>query len=204
MVESDADTDDEARTELEGLDVYADALLLIDAPERHDVTDLPALETNALVDIYTLLSDVQRDANEFRQAVADVLLGRLHPPDSMVRPTHESSQPLSLKDDEDVLARLAEAGINRERVLSVDRSKVDDALDVTPLSESNVYEIEDREYVRKADVDDDVKESRLQGLKDRLAASEGDDTEDLRQEIEALEQRIDDLTSFRTGADIHD
>jgi len=53
-------------------------LLLIDALERHDVTELPALETDTLVNIYTLLSDVQRDANEFRQDVADVLLDRLH------------------------------------------------------------------------------------------------------------------------------
>ena len=208
VVESDADADDETRTEPERLDVYADALLLVDALERHDVTDLPALETDALVNIYTLLSDVQRDANEFRQTVADVLLNRLHH-DRPVSGQYGSVQRTrrrnrSLKDDEDVLARLAEAGIDRERVLSVDRSKVDDALEVTPLSESAVYEVEDREYVRKADVDDDVKQSRLQGLKDRLAASEDDDAEELRQEIEALEQRIDDLTSFRTGADIHD
>lgn len=84
-----------------------------------------------------------------------------------------------------MLARLAEAGIDRERGLSVDRSKVDDALEVTPLSESAVYEVEDREYVHKADVDDDVKQPRIQGLKDQLAASEGDDTEEFGQEIEA-------------------
>jgi len=31
---------DEERTEPDGLDVYSDALLIIDALERHDVTDL--------------------------------------------------------------------------------------------------------------------------------------------------------------------
>jgi len=46
-------------------------------------------------------------------------------------------------------------------VLSVDRSKVDEALEVTTLSESDVYEVEESEYVRKAEVDEDVKESRL-------------------------------------------
>jgi len=95
--------DDEERTEPEGLDVYSDALLLIDALERHDVTDLPEL---------------------------------------------------------------------------------------------------DSEYVRKADVDEDVKESRLKGLKDRLATFEDEEAEELRGEIEELEQRIDDLTSFRTGAEL--
>jgi cell division protein FtsB len=42
----------------------------------------------------------------------------------------------------------------------------------------------------------------LQGLKDRLAASEDDEANQLRAEIEELEQRIDDLTSFRTGTEM--
>jgi hypothetical protein len=71
-----------------------------------------------------------------------------------------------------VLERLENAGIDRERVLSVDRSKVDEAVEITTLSDSDVYEVEESEYVRKAEVDEDVKEFRLQGLKDRLAATE--------------------------------
>ncbi|WMT10250.1 hypothetical protein NP511_22355 (plasmid) [Natrinema thermotolerans] len=199
------DTDDD-RTEPEGLDVYSDALLLIDALERHDVTDLPDLETATLVNLYTLLSDVQRDANDFRQEVADVLLSRLHH-DRPVAGQYGSVQRTSrrnrsLKDDEDVLSMLEAEGIDRERVMSVDRQKVDEALEVTTLTESDVYEINESEYVRKAEVDDDVKESRLQGLKDRLAASEETEAEELQQEIEALEERIDDLTSFRAGTEV--
>jgi hypothetical protein len=37
--------------------VYSDALLLIDALERHDPTDLTELDTDALVNLYTLLSE---------------------------------------------------------------------------------------------------------------------------------------------------
>ena len=206
VVGTELESTDGERTEPDGLDVYSDTLLLIDALERHDVTDLSELETNALVNLYTLLSDVQRDANEFRQEVADVLLARLHH-DRPVSGQYGSVQRTSrrnrsLKDDEVVLERLENAGIDRERVLSVDRSKVDEALEVTTLSESDVYEVEESEYVRKAGVDEDVKESRLQGLKDRLAASEDDEADQLRAEIEELEQRIDDLTSFRTGAEM--
>jgi len=40
-------------------------------------------------------------------------------------------------------------GIDRERVVSVDRQKVDEALEVTTLTESDVYEIDESEYVRK-------------------------------------------------------
>jgi len=73
----DAETTEEERTEPD-LDVYADALLLIDALERHEAEVLEDIETDALVNLYTLLSDVQRNANDLRQDVADVLLNRLH------------------------------------------------------------------------------------------------------------------------------
>mgnify|MGYP007047124833 FL=1 len=206
VVRTEQEPTDEDRTEPDGLDVYSDALLLIDALERHDVTTLSELETDALVNLYTLLSDVQRDANEFRKEVADVLLARLHH-DRPVFGQYGSVQRTSrrnrsLKDDKEVLERLENAGIDRERVLSVDRSKVDEALEVTTLFESDVYDIEESEYVRKAEVDEDLKESRLQGLKDRLAASDDDEAEQLRDEIKDLEQRIDDLTSFRTGTEM--
>jgi hypothetical protein len=204
LVSDEAETDGMERVEPDGLDVYSDALLLIDALERHDVATLSDLETNALVNLYTLCSDVQRNANEFRQDIADVLLDRLHH-DQPVHGQYGSVQRTSrrnrsLKDDEEVLAVLEDEGIDRERVTSVDSSKVDEALEVTELPESAVYEIDESEYVRKAEVDEEVKESRLQGLKDRLAASEEDGTDDLRREIEELEDRIDDLTSFTTGA----
>jgi hypothetical protein len=109
----------------------------------------------------------------------------------------------SLKNDEEVLDMLEEEGLEPERVMSVDREKVDDALDVTELSKRDVYEIETSEYVRKADVDDERKETRLQGLKDQLAATEGEEAEELRREIEELEDRIEELTEFKSGHAFH-
>ena len=201
----ESEESEEERTEPD-LDVYADALLLVDALERHEVEVLEDMETDALVNLYTLLSDVQRNANDLRQDVADVLLNRLHhdrpvsgPFGSVQRTTRRNR---SLKNDEEVLETLEEAGIDRERVLGVDRDKVDDALEVTELSERDVYEIEESEYVRKAEVDEERKETRLQGLKDQLAAAEDEEAEELRQEIENLEDRIDELTSFRTGTEV--
>ncbi|SFC37799.1 hypothetical protein SAMN05444422_107273 [Halobiforma haloterrestris] len=198
------DADEDSREEPD-IAVYADALLLIDALERHDPTDLDGMETAALVNLYTLLSDVQRNANDLRQDVSSVLLDRLHH-DQPVSGQYGSVQRTarrnrSLKDDDEVLTMLEEAGIDRERVTSVDSSKVDEALEVTELAESDVYEVEQREYIRKAEVDEDVKESRLQGLKDQLAATD-EDTEDLQQEVEELEARIDDLTSFDSGTSL--
>ena len=206
LLDSEPDTDADERTEPD-LDVYADALLLVDALERHEVDVLEQMDTDALVNLYTLLSDVQRNANDLRQNVADVLLNRLHhdrpvsgPFGSVQRTTRRNR---SLKNDEEVLETLEQAGIDRERVLSVDRNKVDDALDVTELSESDVYDVEESEYVRKAEVDQERKETRLQGLKDQLAATEGDEAEELRKEIEELEDRIEELTEFKSGSQFH-
>jgi hypothetical protein len=203
LLETTAEENNKERSEPEGLEVYSDALLLIDALERNDVTELPALETETLVDLYTLLSDVQRNANDFRKDVADVLLDRLHH-DRPVSGSFGSVQRTSrrnrsLKDEEEVLDTLEKAGIEPERVLSVDRNKVDDALEVTELSEQDVYDTNTRAYVRKADVDEDRKQTRLQGLKDQLAATDGEEAEELRQEIEELEGRIEELTEFKSG-----
>ena len=206
LSDSEPGTDADERTEPD-LDVYADALLLVDALERHKVDVLEQMDTDALVNLYTLLSDVQRNANDLLQEVADVLLNRLHhdrpvsgPFGSVQRTTRRNR---SLKDDEEVLETLEEAGIDRERVLGVDRNKVHDALDVTGLSESDVYDVEESEYVRKAEVDEERKETRLQGLKDQLAATEGDEAEELRKEIEELEGRIEELTEFKSGSQFH-
>lgn len=198
--------DDAERTPPADLDLYGDALLLIDLLERHPVSDLEAMDSTALVNCYTLLSDVQRGADDLRQAVADVILERVQH-DEPTQGQYGSVQRTSrrrrtLKDEAEVLATLDAAGVDREHVMGVDREKVDDALDVTDLSESDVYDVEERAYIRKAEVDEAVKESRLQGLKDRLAATESEEADALRSEIKELETRIDDLTSFRTGTEV--
>lgn len=146
LLDSDSGADPKERTEPD-LEVYADALLLVDALERYEVEPLEEVEMDALVNLYTLLSDVQRNANNLRQEVADVLLNRLYH-DRPVTGSFGSVQRTkrrnrSLKDEKKVLKKLEDAGINRERVLSVDRNKVDDALEVTELSEHDVYEIKE-------------------------------------------------------------
>lgn len=204
--DSEPDADASERKEPD-VDVYSDALLLIDALERTELSSLEGLDTSALINLYTLLSDIQRDANDLRQNVSDVLLDRLHHDQpvhgqfgSVQRTTRHNRE---LRDDEAVLATLEDAGIDRERVLSVDRDKVDDALDVTELSASDVYEIHETSYVRKAQVDEEQRETRLQGLKDRLATGDDPEAEELQEEIEELENRIEELTEFKTGREYH-
>ncbi len=45
----------------------------------------------------------------------------------------------------------------------------------------------------RVEVDEERKETRLQGLKDRLAVSDDPEAAVLRQEVERLEQEIEDL-----------
>src|SRR5699024_9058221 len=182
---------------------YSDMLLLFDALERNDPTALADLDTTPLINFYTLLSYVQRNADDLRKDVSDVLLERVqhdrpvHGQYGSVQRTTRRQPPL--KDADQVLAALESVGIDREQVVSVDRKKVDVALDVVELTESAVSETNESEYVRKAEVDEERKETRLQGLKDRLAVSDDPEAEVLRQEIDRLEQRIEDLTEFSPG-----
>jgi polyhydroxyalkanoate synthesis regulator phasin len=193
----DEESDERAEPDVS---VYADALLLIDALEREDPTDLDTIDTPELVNLYTLLSDVQRNANDLRKDVTDVLLDRVQHD----RPAHgqygsvqrTTRRNRSLKDDEEVLNAFAETGIDREQLLGVDRGKVEEALDVVSVSEGDVYDVSESEYVRKAEVDEERKETRLQGLKDRLAVSDDPEADVLRQEVERLEQEIEELTEF--------
>lgn len=204
LIDAPLTVEDETQTHEEpDIPLYSDALLLIDALERHNPTNLSSMETSELVNLYTLCSDVQRNADDLRQDVRSILLERLHH-DQPVHGQYGSVQRTSrrnrtLKDDETVLEKLEEADIDRERVTTVDTSKVDEAVEVTDLSESDLYEIDESQYVRKADVDEERKESRLQGLKDQLAAVDEPQTEELQDEIEELEARIDDLTSFSSA-----
>ncbi|EMA55675.1 hypothetical protein [Halococcus thailandensis] len=194
------DNDNDTEREEPNVSVYSDMLLLLDALEREDLTALETIETPALVNLYTLLSDVQRNANSLRTDVSDVLLERV----GHDRPVHgqygsiqrTTRRNRSLKDDEQVLGALEDAGIARERVVSIDRGKVDEALDVVSVPESDVYDIDESEYVRKAEVDNERKETRLQGLKDRLAVSDDPEADVLRQEVDRLEQEIEELTEF--------
>lgn len=158
--ESEPAPGDVDRTEPD-LALYPDLLLLIDALERSEPDALDETETDELINLYTLLSDVQRGANELRKEVTDLLLSRLHhdqPVSGQYGSVQRTSrQRKSLKNDDEVLATLEAAGIDRERVLGVDRKKVDDALDVTELNEQDVYDIDENTHVRKAEVNEEMK-----------------------------------------------
>ncbi|EMA48493.1 hypothetical protein C451_20345 [Halococcus thailandensis JCM 13552] len=64
-----------------------------------------------------------------------------------------------------MLEAFAETGIDREQLLGVDRSNIEEALDVVSVPESAVYDVSESEYVRKTEVDEERKETRCRGSK---------------------------------------
>jgi hypothetical protein len=189
------------------IEVYADALLLIDALERHDLTAMTDLETDVLIDL-TRCCRMSSEARTISDktwltsySTGYSTISRWPAQYGSIQRTSRHSK--SLKDDKEVLAVLEDAGVDRDRVLGIDPDKVDDALEVTDLRKRDVYDSDERAYVRKAEVDDDVKETRLQGLKEQLAASESEEVAELRDEIEALEAPIEDLTGFDSAQEFY-
>ena len=177
--------------------VHDDAVLLADALERLEVDDPASLDTEALTDLYVLLSDVQHGSDRVRRDVREPLLERLGPGQQLHgrlgtvrRTTRRRRTP---KDDETVLDALDEHGIPHEWVLGVDRDKLDVVLAVTDVTEDAVYDTTKQVYVQKTGVDESEKVSRLRGLADRLAELEGGD--ELEDDLVALEDRLEDVLS---------
>ncbi len=186
---------EEARTRPER--VHDDAVVLADLLDRVDADDPASLDTEALTDLYVMLSDVQRGADRVRKTTREPLLERLGPDQrlhgrfgTVRRTTRERRHP---KDDETILDALDEHDIPHEWVLGVDSEKLDVVLAVTDLEEDAVYDAEEQVYVQKTGVDEGEKFSRLQGLADRLEELEGG--EDIADDLIEIEERLDEALS---------
>ena len=180
--------------------VHDDAILLADALERADLDgedELGSMGETDLADLYVLLSDVQRGADRLRRTIGDALLDRIGPDGrlhgqfgTVTRTRRERRHPL---DDETVLSTLDAEGVPREWVLGVDPGKLEVVVAATDVEEGSVYDVEVQTFVQKTAVESAEKQARLQGLLDRLARMETPEGESLRNEIERLETRLDDL-----------
>jgi hypothetical protein len=187
----------DARTRPERL--HDDAILLADLLDTVEPVDPETLETGTLTDLYVLLSDVQHEADRLRQTARESLLSRLGPDQELHgrfgtvrRTTRERRRP---KDDETIFDVLSEHGIPREWVLGVDSDKLDIVLAATDLEEEEVYDVEEQAYVQKTEVEEDEKYSRLQGLAERIEEVDGEEGEELREDLQDLEARLDEALS---------
>jgi len=187
----------DARTRPERL--HDDAILLADLLDTMEPVEPGTLETGTLTDLYVLLSDVQHEADRLRQTARESLLSRLGPDQELHgrfgtvrRTTRERRRP---KDDETIFDVLSEHGIPREWVLGVDSDKLDVVLAATDLEEHEVYDVEEQAYVQKTEVEEEEKYSRLQGLAERVEEVDGEEGEELREDLRSLEARLDEALS---------
>ncbi|SFS97098.1 hypothetical protein [Halostagnicola kamekurae] len=177
--------------------VHDDAVLLADLLDRVNATDPGSIDTEALTDLYVLLSDVQRGADRVRGTARNALLERLGPDQrlhgrfgTVRRTTRERRIP---KDDETIFEALDERDIPRAWVTGVDPEKLDVVLAVTDLDEATVYDVDEQVYVQKTGVDEDEKFAHLQGLAERLEEIEGG--EEIHDDLLEIERRIDEALS---------
>ncbi len=174
--------------------VHDDALLLVDVLER-TAEGVESLSPAALVDRYVLLSDVERGAGRLRREVGDRVLDFVGPDDRLhgrfgtVHRTRRERR--RLKDEETVFEVLDESDVPREWVLGIDPEKLDVVLAVADIDERAVYDVDEQVYAQKTAVEEEEKQSRLQGLRDRLDGVESDEAAELWGEIREIEDRID-------------
>ena len=177
--------------------VHDDAVLLADALDRLDLTDPESVPVERLIDVYVLLSDVQRGADRLRREVGDDLLEFVGPDDRLHgrfgTVTRTERERRHLRAEEAVLDALDREGIPHDWVLGIDREKLDVVLATTDLKEEDVYEVEESVYLQKTDVEESEKQSRLRGLRDRLEALDTEEGSELREEIDGIEERLDAL-----------
>ncbi|WP_336037692.1 hypothetical protein [Halobacterium yunchengense] len=172
-----------------------DARLLAALLDRRDLASLPGLADGDVVDLYVALSDVQRGADDVRRTVGDELLDRIGPSGRLQgrfgTVSRAERERRRLRDESTVFDALDDHGIPREWVTGVDTDRLDVVLAVTDLDADEVYDVDTATYVQKTGVAETEKAAALSGLRDRLAATDGDEP-DLRDELDDLEAAIDD------------
>ncbi|SIQ66602.1 hypothetical protein SAMN05421858_0011 [Haladaptatus litoreus] len=149
-----------------------DALVLLDLARQYDADSLTELDTFRLVNLYTLLSDVSRGADDARKEVRDALLGVLQD-DRRISSDFGSvkrytTQRRNQKDEEVIRAELNRAGIDPDEARSFDTKKLKELAEERGLDESAVFDREERTYVKKSSADGDGRRRAFEKLDPEL------------------------------------
>lgn len=164
-----SDSDDP--TELD-LGFTRDVLLLLDLFHRYDADSLAELDTPRLVNLYTLLSDASRGADDTRKQVRDVLRDELQDdrtvPSDFGSVRRYTARRRNQKDEDTIRAELERAGIDPREAMSFDTAKLKRFAEERGLEESAVFDVEERTYVQKADEDGDGRMRAFEALDPEL------------------------------------
>ncbi|WP_049971903.1 hypothetical protein [Haladaptatus cibarius] len=145
-----------------------DALVLLDLVRQYDADSLAELDTFRLVNLYTLLSDVSRGADDARKEVRDALLHVLQD-DRRISSDYGSvkrytTRRRNQKDEEVIRAELNRAGIDPDEARSFDTKKLKELAEERGLDESAIFDREERTYVKKSGADGDGRRRAFEEL----------------------------------------
>lgn len=156
------ETSDGGATESAGAPLLPERLDHVERALRREVasgdaTTVGDLSLEALVDYYALLSELESTAGDARGVARDELLSRVDSDielradlGSVRRVTYTRRR---LREEREVLERLAAAGIDRESVVSLDSNKVADAAEEAGVDSSELFDVEERARIRRSGID---------------------------------------------------
>lgn len=160
------------------LEVGRDALVLLDIVKSYDFDSLSDLDVFQLTNLYTLCSHLQSSADTSRQEVRDVLLEAIHDDrevesdlGTIQRRTYERRE---VRDDQTVERVLREEGIDPDSVRSYDTEKLDEAVEENDIDRDAIFEVEERQQIRRAGVNDDQRYDRFEKLDAELRSLVGE------------------------------
>lgn len=172
--------------------VSRDAVLTLSVLEAYG-SDLNDASTEELVDFYALLSDLKSEVDQLRRDVSEALLQRVDPGSEAAgkrgRVARKTRHHKELKDESFVRSKLDEHRIDVESVRGFDSKKLREKLREADLPESEFFDIEERDYIRKVTLDDAKKNAWAAEFATEQNPSSG-------------EHAIDSMPDFERGTDL--
>lgn len=178
MAQKSDQQEDKAAAQRFTLEAGRDALVLLDLVADYDFETLDELDVFQLANLYTLCSHLQSSADTSRQEVRDVLLESIHDDrevetdfGTIQRRTYKRRE---VRDDQTVQRVLHEAGVDPDSVRSYDTKKLKEAVEENDIDPDAVFDVEERQQIRRAEVDDDQRHERFKELDAELRALAGE------------------------------
>lgn len=147
-------------------------MLLSERLVRSESASFDSLSNEDLIDLYTLLSEVQSAGGDRRTEARDVLVERIKEDakleGSVGTIERKTRRRKSLRDEHEIFDVLADAGVGHTEVMSVelDKKKLQKVAKAHDIPEEELFEIEESGYVRRVSTDEDKLRDafeRLQG-----------------------------------------
>lgn len=130
---------------------------LLEELKADSVEELPLDELVNLFTVFSILSSAAGNArSDIREEIIERIDGNVDLSAEFGTVSHTIKTSRSLRDDETVRRRLQDAGVDPADAEALDEDLVAGIVDETGLDEESVFELDDRESVRRAEVNEDA------------------------------------------------